>query len=84
MSKYVCEVCKEDSSIYTGTKEEQLARDFDLISLYFDTQSTFKIGTKWFRVYESVNDLVNLEIPMDNRKEFLEYFKSKGRKFVKR
>lgn len=85
MAKYELEVIKEVSSDYEYSNKEFLQDLFNRVVTDFrGSQIKYQFGTKWIRIFDSLNDLVLYEYSMPNRKEFVEFCESKGIGFKKK
>jgi hypothetical protein len=85
MAKYELEVVKEIKNEYTFSNESFLQDLFKVAVTEFEKQQVnYQIGSKWIRVFDSLNKLVLLEAVMFNKKEFMDYCKTKGIGFKKK
>ena len=79
MAKYELEVVKEVKNEYTFSNVEFLQDLFSRVVTDFKgSQIKYQFGTKWIRIYDSQNNLVLYEFSMTNKKEFINYCKTKG------
>ena len=85
LAKYELEVVKEIKNEYTFSNESFLQDLFKVAVTEFEKQQVnYQIGSKWIRVFDSLNKLVLLEAVMLNKKEFMDYCKTKGIGFKKK
>lgn len=85
MAKYELEVVKEVKNEYTFSNEGFLQDLFNRVVTDFkDSQIKYQFGSKWIKIFDSQNNLVLYEYSMPNKKEFMDYCKTKGIGFKKK